>query len=287
MNTLRPSLLLLVLALAPAAASAVPPRPATPPDYRAADPNAPPVTEANLLASERFWPYRVALTAPFHPPGREKPLPVGLRGILVRVEEPGDVMRVDFTRDGKHRVPVDVTDVVERANQVRTGKLRKIAPNFVHAIGPRLVDAEAEQIRYYDFAATLEPPGFLAVHADPRGSGFAQMAKSLAPLHRRHGVLTVLFPQGRHPDIQTRAQLRELGWPVPFVLYQLAEGYTRSRLDENVGLPAVMLQTPDGRVVYQSAWTPDVVPELTGALDAAFGANPVVEANDVTRQPGP
>ena len=279
MNALRTAFLLLVVLLLSGAATAVSPRFGTPPRYNAADPDAPPVTEENLLENERFWPYRLTLTVPFHPPGREKSLPTGLRGILVRVEAPGDAMRVDFSRDGKHRVPVRVTDVVERANQIRTGELPKIAPNFVHAIGPRLVDAEAEQIRYYDFAATFEPPGFLAVFADPSDPGFAELAKPLAPLRGRHGVLTVLFPQGRHPDVQTREQLRKLNWLVPFVLEQLAEGYTRSRLDERTRLPAVMLQTPDGRIVYQTSWTPGVARELTRALDAEFGWKPIAETS--------
>jgi len=285
MNALRFALALFVSTFLLAPAPAMPLTAGAPPDYRAADPDAPPVTRANLLHSERFWPYRVALTFPYKPAGREKPLPVGLQGILVRVEEAGDVMRVDFTRDGKHRVPVDVTDVVERANQVRAGELPKIAPNFVHAIGPRLVDAEAEQIRFYDFAATFEPSGFLAVFVDPRAPGFAELAKSLVPLRGRHRVLTVLFPQGRYPDVETREQLRTLGWPVPFLLDQYAEGYTRSRLDEETRLPAVMLQTPDGRVVYQSSWKPDVVPELTRALDAEFGAKPVVEPSGISEEP--
>jgi hypothetical protein len=287
MNLARLALALLVFTFLPAAARAEPLRSATPPDYRASDPDAPVVTEQNLLGNERFWPYRVALTRPFHPAGLERPLPVGLRGILVRVEEPGDMMRVDFTRDGKHRVPVHATDVVERANRIRTGDLRKIAPNFVHAIGPRLVNAEGEPIRYYDFADTFEPPGFLAVFADPRAPFFAELAKSLAPLRDRHGVLTLLFPQGRQPDLQTRGQLRELGWPVPFVLQQMAEGYTRSRLDEGIPLPALMLQTPDGRVVYQGTWTPDVIPDLTQALDAEFGAESMVGAAEMTREPRP
>jgi hypothetical protein len=273
MNPLRFTIALLAFTLLPAG----PLRSGPLSGYLATDPDAPAVTEENLLESERFWPYRVTLTAPFHPPGRERPLPVDLRGILVRVEEPGDVMRVDFTRDGRWRVPVGVTDVVERANRVRTGELSKIAPNFVHAIAPRLVDAEAGQLRYYDFEATFERPGFLAVFADPRTTGFAELARSLAPLRDRHGVLTVLFPQGRHPDARTKERLHELGWPVPFLLDQVSEGYTRSRLEEGTPLPAVMLQTPEGRVVYQSSWTPQVVQELTRALDAEFGAKAPVE----------
>jgi hypothetical protein len=99
--------------------------------------------------------------------------------------------------------------------------------------------------------------------------------------------MTVLFPQGRHPDVQTREQLRALGWPVPFLLDQYSEGYTRSRLDEGTRLPAVMLQTPDGRVVYQNSWKPGVATELIGALDAAFDAKSVVEASGLTEKPSP
>ena len=61
-------------------------------------------------------------------------------GVLIRVEASG-LARIDFGRDGLYEVPVGATDLVERANRIRTGELRKMAPNFVLAIGPRLVDS--------------------------------------------------------------------------------------------------------------------------------------------------
>ena len=57
------------------------PRSAGSPDAAAA------VTDANLLESERFWPYQVALARD------------GSLGVLIRVEE-GAIARIDFGRDG-------------------------------------------------------------------------------------------------------------------------------------------------------------------------------------------
>jgi hypothetical protein len=258
----RRIVLALVLALAPAAA-------AGDPAYTAADPSAPAVTLDNLLASERFWPYQVELARPWRAEGRAQPLPAGTLGVLVRVEA-SRAARVDFGRDGLHEVAVDATDLVERANRIRSGALRKIAPNLVHAIGPRLVDAESPSLRIVDFAAAFEPPGFLCVFADPDGEGFAELARALAPLRGRHGVMTVLFPQGLRPDSAVRARLRALGWPVPFLLDQFGEGYTKSLLAGGTPTPAVTLQTREGRLIFQSGWSEGVVPDLIAALDGAF-----------------
>jgi len=247
------SLLLLALAAAPSTSDV--------PAFRAEDPRAAVVTESTLLENERFWPYQVARTQD------------GLVGVLIRVE-PGGQARVDFGRDGRSDMPVSQTDLVARANQVRTGELDKIAPNFVLALGPRLVDSASNTLRPYTFATVTEKPGFVCVFADPRAASFAQIAAALAPLSERHGVMTILFPQGEHPDPALREKLRTLKWTVPFVYDHLSESYTRSLLDDGAKTPAILLQTPEGRVLYESVWRPEAVPELTTALDRAFGGKP-------------
>ena len=87
-------------------------------------------------------------------------------GVLIRVEASG-VARIDFGRDGLHEVPVAKTDLVERANRIRTGEAEKLAPNFLLAIGPRLVDSAADALRPLPYAAVAEQRGFLCVFADP------------------------------------------------------------------------------------------------------------------------
>jgi hypothetical protein len=274
MQAARLRLLLLVVsaALLPASLRAVPPDPATAgslPEYHAGDAGAPVVTEQNLLASERFWPYQVALTRPWPPAGGGGPLPSGLLGVLIRVEASGSA-RIDFGRDGRVEVPVGVTDLVARANQIRRGELAKVAPNFVLAVGPRLVDSASDELRPLDFRAAGEWRGFLAVFADPAAKEFAALAKSLAPLRERDGVLTILFPQGEHPDAEVREQLRALEWPVPFVYDHLAESYTRSLLAGETSPPALILQTNEGRVLLQRQWSAKVVPEVERALETGF-----------------
>lgn len=224
------------------------------------------VTERNLLASERFWPYHVGLTKPF------QALRPGTTGVLIRVET-SSVARIDFGRDGLFEVPVAATDLVDRANRVRRGELTKKAPNFVLALGPRLVDTSSEPALQYSFERAGEQRSFLAVFADPGAKGFADLAKALAPLTQRDGLLTILLPQGEHPDPEVYGKLRTLEWNVPFVYSHLTGPYTRSLLPAGAARPALMLQTPEGRVLFQSEWKAGVAAELNAALDAALGSS--------------
>lgn len=239
------------------------------PEHHAEEPAAAAVTEQNLLVSERFWPYQLAATEALPPVADGQPVQAGDVGVLIRVEAPG-VARVDFGRDGLREIPVAQTDLVERANRIRAGELAKLAPNFLLAIGPRLVDSAADALRPLPYAAVAEQRGFLCVFADPGSNSFAALAAALAPLQQRHGVAMILLPQGGHPDARVREQLRALRWTVPFVYDHLAEAYTRSLLDAEHKLPAVMLQTREGRVLYQRRWKAGVASELRAALDAAF-----------------
>lgn len=226
------------------------------------------VTEKNLMANERFWPYHVALTEAWQPAGREKPLRQGRRGVLIRVEDSG-LVRIDFGRHGLYEVPVGETDLVERANRVRRSELGKLGPNFALALGNRLFHAES--LHPVGFPTAAERPGFLCVFADPLEEGFIELAAGLAPLHERHGVWTILFPQGEYPDPQMAQYLGSLDWTVVLVHDRLSEPYTRTLVDEKTPLPYVMLQTNEGHVLFESEWKPDVVPALAAALDEAFG----------------
>jgi hypothetical protein len=263
-------LCLSLLSTAPsgAASDAVAPRGELP-AFDAKDPKAPAVTAKNLLASERFWPYYVSLVEAWQPPGEKPKLPKGARGVLTRVESSGSPL-IDFGRDGQYAVPLARTDLVAQANRVRRGELAKMAPNFTLAIGPHLIDSAPEKPRAFGFDRSFPYRGFLAVFADPRAEGFAELAKSLAPLRERAGVLTILFPQGPVYDATVAERLRALAWPVPFVLDHISEAYTGKLLPGKAALPAVQLQSSEGRLIYESSWKPATAGELRAALDNAF-----------------
>jgi hypothetical protein len=241
------------------------------PEYHVADAAAPVVTEKNLVASERFWPYQTALTRAW------RSLPVHSLGVLIRVENAGSA-RIDFGRDGLHDVPVPSTDLVERSNAIRLGKVEKAAPNFLLAIGPRLLDSRAAVVRAFPFADAAENHLFLCVFADPWRKEFETLVTALAPLRERAGVQTILFPQSHRPDSQVSGQLRAMKWTPPFVYAHLSEPYTHSLLDADTPLPAVLLQTGDGTVLFESRWSTDVVGKLTAAVNAASGEPPVASS---------
>lgn len=270
----RPVLVVLIgLALLPSAARA---QAATErfdgpklPEHVAANRDAPVVTAANLLASERFWPYRVALVEPWAPVPQANPIPTELDGVLIRVETP-EIARVDFGRNGVQRVPIDKTDLVTRANRVRLGADEKMMPNLAYQIAPRLGDAASDVPRAYPLLEAMEKRGFLCVFADPGDPGFPALAKALGPLAGHPGVLTVLFPQGEHPDLAVRDLLRKLGWKSAFVLDYLSEAYTATLVDPGAAMPVVQLQTSEGRIVLEGPWKKGFETQLAAALAASF-----------------
>ena len=190
--------------------------------------------------------------------------------MLIRVETSG-AARIDFGRDGQHEVPVRATDLLATANRIRLGELAKLAPNFALAIGPRLVSSATTPPRLFGLDEAAVQRGFLCVFADSNAKEFPELARSLAPLAGRQGVLTILFPQGAQPDSRIAERLRSLAWPVPFVLDHVSEAYTHTLLSEKTALPAVALVTSEGRLLLESSWKADLATELTAALDAGFG----------------
>jgi len=281
MHAARPSSLvfsafaLAILALAAAPSAHAQSGPTQAPKYDPSDPDAAPVTASNLMENDRFWPYFAGVAEAWPIEGRDKPLSSGTHGVLVRVE-PSGIARIDFGRDGVHEIPIEKTDVVERANRVRRGLERKLAPNFVHSVGPRLITARGESPNALDFAEAFEAEGFVSVFADPRDENFVEIGRALAPLHGRHGVWTVLFPhghQGEIPTTQVFQQLRKAGWEAAFLHDAYSEGYTRSQRGFEAPVPAVMLHTRDGKVLYRGLWSEKTLEELETALEASFGAS--------------
>jgi hypothetical protein len=143
-----------------------------------------------------------------------------------------------------------------------------MGPNFSLAVGSKLVDPRSERMAPLRFGATASERSFLCVFVDPSAAGFDELARALAPLQEREDVLIVLFPEGQHPDVQLRERLSALDWKVPFAYDFLAEQYTRSLLPDGAELPAVLLQTPEGRLLFQAPWRPGVPAELIATLDA-------------------
>jgi len=286
-RTAPTALLALVPALLLACAESAPtPGSPAPPNEEAAsapDPGATPVTYANLYAREQYWPYHIRLTETWKPEGFEgERFGYGL-GVLVRVEADGD-LRVDFARWGKHRVPAEVTNVVEEANRIRLGELRKGRPNFVLAVVNKLIDPSTEPVEYVKPFEVDPIRAFLIVAADPADASFAELTAALRPVHERPDVMPVFFPQGGHTDDEVLEHIETAGWRAPFAHSRFSGPYTASILGEDLTLPSFVLQTPEGRVIEAGTWAAGTGETLTRALDETLG--PVAAARAVTASDG-
>lgn len=227
------------------------------------------ITAANLLENDVFWPYHVALVRDVSQPSDGRRLSKEAIGVLVRIDE-GGIARIDFGRYGRYDVPVEQTDVVARANRVRSGTEFKMGPNFTLSIATKLLDSASPRLRPFPYRAQNDLRGVLCVVADPDAAGFEEMAQALAPLHRMNGVMTVLLPQVEGHDAATRERLRALGWTVPFAFDVFSEGVARALMPADATTPWVILQTNEGRVFYQSSYRPEVAAEVERAIGQHF-----------------
>ena len=127
--------------------------------------------------------------------------------------------------------------------------------------------------------AEPEKPGLSAASGEldaARRSAFASyLSGDFSAAAKDYRYLVTLNPA----DAQVRERLRSLDWKAAFVFDHLAEAYTASLIDEKTPRPALMLQTTEGRVLFQSSWKTGVMPELTAALDRAFGHEPAPAAH--------
>jgi hypothetical protein len=228
------------------------------------------VTAGNVYDHEIYWPNIVALVDGWQPVGAEQPLQARYRGALIRVERDGRV-RIDFGRHGRHEVPIEKTDLVRSANEVRLGKRHKAAPNFVLQVGTRLVDPSTDEGIPMKSTEIARARVFLCIFADPMDEDFPTLARDLASLADVDGLGVVLFPQsGASEDLQKiKELLRASDWEVPFGYPRLSENYTLSLLGERPRGPYALVLTPEGRVLYRSELGKiDALAEIRGSLES-------------------
>ena len=239
----------------------------------AAEPPSDAVRYENLYEREQFWPYHVRLVEDWKPEGfAGERIGHGL-GVLVRVERSGE-LRVDFARHGVHRVPARVTDVLDAANRIRLDPSAKGGPNFVVAISNKLLDPIRDPVGYLLPAEIADHELFLLVAADPLADDFAELAAALRAASEREGVLLVLLPQGGRDGAELLEQLRRAQWRGALVVPRFAAAYTESIVGEPEALPAVLLQTGEGRLLYAASWSAEASRELGEAIDRALDAAP-------------
>jgi len=212
------------------------------------------ITAVNVYDYEAYWPNIVVLEESWLPPGQEKPLKAKYRGALVRVEADRRV-RVDFGRHGKHDIPIERTDLVQRTVDVRAGRRHKTAPGFVLQMGTRLVDSSGEVPGALPSIVLDQAETFLCLFADPTAEDFPALARAASALDALDGVMLILFPQGlAGVDLATaHEKLRGASWQAPYAYPRLTPDHTRSLLGVDETPPYALVVTPEGRVLFRTA----------------------------------
>ncbi|MFH1498034.1 MAG: hypothetical protein ABII82_09445 [Verrucomicrobiota bacterium] len=237
--------------------------------YAVADPAAEVITADNLLAGERFWPYRVARTTAEGSDQGGNAVPVGLQGVLLWVEPDGRAC-VDFGRDGIQRIPVVQTDLLPQANRIRLGEEVKSAPNLIYSLGPRLIDVAVEPARPLDLLKFAEWKRIIALSADPDDPRLSAWAEQIAALPGAVDRLLVFFPISEKPNGTVAEIVR--AWPGrwTFAFDHLSEHYAKLYVGEELSEPRVVVLTPEGRPLAR--FSPEA--DLSAQLKAVPGLLP-------------
>ncbi len=211
-----------------------------------------PITAENLPLRDDYWPQKVHLTKSWAPESGEAVRPIG---VLVRVESP-ELARIDFGHQGIHEVPIGVTDLVERANELREqGPGSKIG-NVTRMIGGALGDPRSEVWQPYP-RSEVAGQDFLLVAAPLDAALLREMAEPLARVDAMNGVRVIYMAQGDTTTEEILRVLHEIGWTTPFLRQRFVRAATDGYLGEELTLPWLGLLTPNGRVLHQGPWPPD------------------------------
>ena len=238
-------------------------------NFNMADPTAPEVNNSNVLESERFWPYQIQTNGNLTEGESGEVPPVGTAGVLLFVEEDALSLTADFGRDGIFKIPVASTDIIERANHNRLVAHAKKAPNLVVRFGNKLVDAQSPTLIPFRYPVGKQFDAWIFFIADPLSMEFTQMAEAFKYLRADEGAIMPIFvPTGSLEDKQVLELLQTLEWPGPFVYKYLASAYLPGFLLDGIVPPAVIVASPEGRMIYLANWSEQTVPVIKEKLPA-------------------
>lgn len=254
-------------------------------NFNIADPSAHEINDSNFLESERFWPFHIQFTGDQTDGGSQKMPPVGAMGVLLFFGEDGHSLTADFGRDGIFKLPVGATDLIEGANHNRLVPHAKKAPNLVLRYGNKLVDAQSPTLIPFRYPVGKRFDAWIIFIADPLSLEFAQMAEAFKHVSPNQGAIMPIFvPIGSMEDKQVLELLQTLEWSGPFVYKYLASAYLPGLSLSGITPPAVIVSSPEGRLIYAGNWSPETVPAIEEKLQAFRESSQLSDTRPVTRK---
>ena len=98
-------------------------------------------------------------------------------------------------------------------------------------------------------------------------------------------MLIVLFPQGAHDNERVLARCEEVGWASPFLYSLYVRGFTAAYFGDDAESPSLILQTPNGRLIYETAWRAGALTDLSNAVERNLPQKPPESVRSSGRSP--
>jgi hypothetical protein len=164
---------------------------------------------SSVIEKSEFWPYRVELTETVETPGEK--LKEGRTGVLIRAEggENGEIILVvDFGRHGSHELPPSATDIATRMQRIRTGKERKLLPNYVQMLANKFAVLRPESNDKLKLEEFEEVDKFVFVY--PRSiDHIASLLDHVSRILEEEESVVIVLPEEGMAGEPFRAAVRE------------------------------------------------------------------------------
>lgn len=250
-----------------------------------------PLDPESLFEASAYWPVRVALLEDWSPAAPDaRTIPAGRQGVLIRLEAAEEVLAlVDFNRLGLHRVPVAGTDLLARAEAIRSGEAVKEFPNMSLMIGRGFSKLAPETgALNIEVKALLPYRHLLLVYADAADGSLEEVAaflKDHQELYAASDTFAVIYPRGEFaaaglgPVVRA---MREHGLKdIPFMAPHVAEPYAQS-IDHRIpGFPAIVLTDTEGKTLYEPGIDPLEMEAMFEAVHAILAEHKAAKSENL------
>ncbi|CAI8292270.1 MAG: Uncharacterised protein [Opitutia bacterium UBA7350] len=147
------------------------------------------------------WPFRLSYLGGYNE-GSNIPDKIKLPGVLIRIEKEKNqsIALIDFGGEGIYKIPVEFTDLAERAAAIKEGRATKAWPNHTFLLANKCILSAGGSIGLLKADTMSQYQGIIYLPINEEDlTGLDEVLESV-PANLREGKLWVILPDFNYQD---------------------------------------------------------------------------------------